>query len=136
MVKGKILWDKKIRTRDEWEKYLVDFTYSSSSPALLDTQFYDIIQSHYFAILNNKPKEIRSRIMEQVSEKLGMHPIIEGTVLGEGENCEIYRISTPVKVDLFRIKSYKGEWERDKSLHDKQLVAIVNLIGKMESGNI
>ena len=139
MVKSKIIYDSVIRTREEWENYLGEFKQGSNTKEfdydLMDNQYFNALQSHYFAILNNSPEEIKNKIRMQVKEKLGIEPIAEEAVLGKGKNCEVYRISTPRKITIYRkdILDKPSAWFFDKTLHSKGAKAINNLIKKLEN---
>jgi len=140
MVKGKIIYDDVIRIREDWENELGLFRESSRTKILdndlVDNQYFDALQSHYFAILHDNPQEIRSKIMCQVKHKLGIQPIAEHAILDSGKNCEIYRISVPREITIYRKEIYdvQSRWIKDKTLHSKGPQAIRNLIEKMESG--
>jgi len=139
MVKSKIIYDNVIRTREEWENYLGEFRNGSKlkqlSYDLVDNLYVEALQSHYFAVLNDNPEEIRNRIRLQVKEKLGIESIAEEAILGRGKNCEVYRISSPKKITIYRknILDKQSVWEKDRKLHSKNLGAILNLIKKLEN---
>ena len=136
MVKGKIFYDNVIRSREEWEEYLMNFYNDNMSLDLIDSPHFEEIQSHYFAILHNNPLEIKSKIINQVKHKLGMHSIVEDEILGTGKNSIVYRISTPIQITIYRDKILHGDknWKKCPELHNKKMIAISNLIEKLESG--
>lgn len=137
---NRIVYDDIIRTRKEWEKYLIDFSDGGNKPIgsssiSLDTQYYDALNSWYFLIITDKTMRdiIKSKIRMQAFSKAGN--IAEESVLREGCNCELYRISTPIKLDInYKDKRqiYNGDWIKNKTIHDKQARAITNLISKIE----
>lgn len=133
MVKGKILWDNVIRTITEFEKYMRK---SKGNNYVLDVmQSFKELQSHYFAILHNNPDEIINKIRNQVVRKLSS-PAAEECIMDFGENCKVYRISTPEEIVIYRrdILDRKSAWEKMIDLHSKGPVAISNLIKKLQSG--
>ena len=139
MVKGKIIYDSVFWDRNEFEKHLGIFKKGSNlrqlNGALNENQYFENLQSHYFAILNNNPSEIRNKIICQVRTKLGIDPIAEHVILDSGKNCEVYRISVPRQITIYRKEILKPSlWEFDKTLHSKGPRAISNLIKELESG--
>ena len=134
MVKGKILWDNVVRTREGFEDYIKKI---NGNDYVLDVmQSFKELQSHYFAILHNNPQEIVNKIRSQVVEKSTYNSIAEEEIMGEGENCKIYRISGPQKITIYRrdILDRQNAWERMRDLHSKGPKAISNLIERLESG--
>ncbi len=133
MVDGKIFWDKVVRNSDEFREYLRRFKRSNRSN-LDDMQSFEELQSHYFAILHNNPLEIRYKIRNQVIEKLGANCVAEDFVMDTGKNCEVYRISTPENIVIYKKEIFKyNAWERMRDLHSKGPLAIANLIERLES---
>ena len=134
-----ILYDNIIRTRNQWEKHLGLFRQGSNSKELsydlMDNQYFEALQSHYFAILHNNPEEIRNKIRLQVKGKLGIEPIAEDIVLDFGKNCEFYRISVPKKITIYRkgILDNQNSWIFDNTLHLKGPQAIKNLIKRLDN---
>jgi len=142
-MRGKIFYDKVIRTRNEWEKELFSLLKGFpdiNMPYLGDLPELEAIQSHYFAILNNQPQKIREWIRNQVKEKLGaFSPIVLDFVLAPRKNSEFYRIDVPKDIgDIYRKPIYdvQSRWIKDKTLHSKGAEAIRNLMEKLESGEL
>lgn len=138
MVKSKIFYDSVVRTREEFEKYLVEFREGSNlrsiDSSLIENQYFDSLQSLYFAILNNSPNEIISKIKTQVSKKIGIDSIAEECILGSAKNCGVYRISISSQIEIYRedILNTPNAWIKMKDLHSKGPRAIANLIERIK----
>ena len=138
MVKSKIFYDSIIRTADEWETSINKLRkiYSDLAfPDLMDLPYLEAVQSHYFAILNNNPGQIKEQIRMQAKRKLGRWmPIVWEEVLDSGKNCEFYRLDVPREIIIYRkeILDKPSAWRFDKTLHSKGPRAIRNLIEKLE----
>ncbi|MFA7707568.1 MAG: hypothetical protein WCX73_01335 [Candidatus Pacearchaeota archaeon] len=136
-MKSKILYDSTIRTISEWEDSLniLRKGYCLKFPDEEEFRNLDSIQSHYFAIHHNNPEEIITRIRDQTKNKLGAwYPIVWNSVILNKENSSFYRIDTPRKVEIFRLKVLDKPfaWKEDRTLHNKGPKAIENLIDRME----
>ncbi len=138
---GKILYDDVIRTRNEWEESLSALAKGSMDikfPDLGDLPELNAVQSHYFAIFNNNPQDVVLQIRKQAKKKLGRwSPLVWDFSYSEG-NSEFYRIDVPREMIIYRKGIYapNSRWMENKSLHSKGQIAIRNLLGELNSGEI
>lgn len=124
MVKSKILYDHVTFLGGSYRTKLINPFNNTISDDLQNSN-YNELHSHYFLIINRNKKMI-NRIKQRVITSL--EPIAEQETLGEGKNCELWRISSPVNTSLNQKQVYRGIWERNPTLHEKKSEAIENLV--------
>jgi len=131
-MKGKILYDQVCWIGNSYMEGLIEPGQGTLPGDLIDTS-YTKLYSHYFLIINGDKRRIE-RIKQGIL--LGLEQIAEQTTLGKAKNCEMFRVSTPRRVELDKDEIFYGEWERNPALHERSLVARQTLIEKASSGEL
>jgi len=114
-VQPKILYDRVDFAGDSYKSALIN-PFTGRLPGDLQESQYSELHAHYLFIVNSD-KRIIDRIKQRVLA--GLVQIAEQETLGKGRNCEFWRVSSPLSLNLRKTDIYNGKWDTSSRLHEK-----------------